>query len=77
MAARGAQPVWRMLLISFGMALTIAVGKIIISVLSAYAIAFFRWPLRMVAFWLIFITLMLPVGGAHHPDLRPSWPASA
>ena len=56
----GAQPVWRMLLISFGMALTIAVGKIIISVLSAYAVAFFRFPLRMVAFWVIFITLMLP-----------------
>ena len=57
----GAQPVWRMLLVSFGMAMTIAVLKITVSLLSAYAIAFFRWPLRMVAFWLIFITLMLPV----------------
>jgi sn-glycerol 3-phosphate transport system permease protein len=57
----GAQPVWRMLLVSFGMALTIAVGKIVISVLSAYAVTFFQWPLRMVAFWVIFITLMLPV----------------
>ncbi len=56
----GAQPVWRMLLVSFGMALTIAVGKIVISVLSAYAVAFFRFPLRTVAFWIIFITLMLP-----------------
>ena len=57
----GAQPVWRMLLVSFGMALTIALGKIVISVLSAYAVTFFQWPLRMVAFGVIFITLMLPV----------------
>ena len=56
----GAQPVWRMLMVSFGMALTIAVGKIVISVLSAYAVTFFRFPFRMVAFWVIFITLMLP-----------------
>ncbi len=42
-------------------ALGIAIGKIIISILSAYAIVFFRFPLRMVFFWLIFITLMLPV----------------
>jgi sn-glycerol 3-phosphate transport system permease protein len=58
---QGATPVWHMLAISFGMALAIAVGKIAISVLSAYAVAFFRFPLRMVAFWTIFITLMLPV----------------
>ena len=57
----GGQPVWRMLVVSFGMALSIAVGKIVISVLSAYAVTFFRWPLRMVAFSVIFITLMLPV----------------
>ena len=43
------------------MALTIAVGKIVISILSAYAITFFRFPFRMAAFWTIFITLMLPV----------------
>ena len=43
------------------MALGIAIGKICISILSAYAIVFFRLPLRMVFFWLIFITLMLPV----------------
>ena len=42
-------------------ALAIAVGKIVISILSAYAIVFFRFPGRMVAFWMIFITLMLPV----------------
>jgi sn-glycerol 3-phosphate transport system permease protein len=59
--APGAQPVWRMLLVSLGMALAIAVGKIVISILSAYAVTFFRFPFRMVAFWTIFITLMLPV----------------
>jgi sn-glycerol 3-phosphate transport system permease protein len=42
-------------------ALAIAVGKIAISITTAYAVVFFRFPLRMVVFWLIFITLMLPV----------------
>jgi sn-glycerol 3-phosphate transport system permease protein len=42
-------------------AVVIAVGKIVISILSAFAIVFFRFPLRLVFFWLIFITLMLPV----------------
>ena len=55
------QPVWRMLLVSFGMAVAIAVGKIVISVLSAFGIAFFRWPGRGLAFGVIFLTLMLPV----------------
>jgi sn-glycerol 3-phosphate transport system permease protein len=44
-------------IVAFG----IAIGKIIISILSAYAIVFFRFPGRMFFFWLIFITLMLPV----------------
>ncbi|HTN09830.1 MAG TPA: sn-glycerol-3-phosphate ABC transporter permease UgpE [Acetobacteraceae bacterium] len=57
----GSTPVWRMLLVSFGMALSIAVGKIAISLLSAYAVVFFRFPFRMLCFWTIFITLMLPV----------------
>lgn len=57
----GSQPIWHMLLVSLGMALGIAVGKIIISLLSAYAIVFFRFPFRRTAFWVIFITLMLPV----------------
>lgn len=43
------------------MALGIAIGKIMISILSAYAIVFFRFPFRMAIFWLIFVTLMLPV----------------
>ena len=54
-------PAGGMLLNSLVMATLIAVGKITISLLSAYAIAFFRFPGRMVFFWLIFITLMLPV----------------
>jgi sn-glycerol 3-phosphate transport system permease protein len=43
------------------MAVCIAAGKIAISLLSAYAVVFFSFPGRMVAFWMIFITLMLPV----------------
>ncbi|AWU93141.1 sn-glycerol-3-phosphate ABC transporter permease UgpE [Azospirillum ramasamyi] len=54
-------PVRTMMLNSLVMALAIALGKIAISILSAYAVAFFRFPLRMAFFWLIFITLMLPV----------------
>jgi len=54
-------PVSRMLLNSLIMALSIAIGKIIISLLSAFAIVYFRFPLRMFFFWMIFITLMLPV----------------
>lgn len=59
--ANGTIPVWHMLLISSAMALVIALGKIAISVLSAFAVVFFRFPLRRTAFWIIFITLMLPV----------------
>lgn len=50
-----------MLVNSLVMALIIAAGKIAISLTSAYAVVFFRFPFRMAAFWLIFITLMLPV----------------
>ncbi|KAA0016023.1 sn-glycerol-3-phosphate ABC transporter permease UgpE [Salinicola corii] len=46
---------------SLVMALGIAIGKIAISLLAAYAIVFFRFPCRTLCFWLIFITLMLPV----------------
>ena len=59
--AAGAGAVWRELLVSAAMAFTIAIGKIVVSILSAYAVTFFRFPFRMTAFWLIFITLMLPV----------------
>ncbi|MGB2182160.1 MAG: sn-glycerol-3-phosphate ABC transporter permease UgpE, partial [Pseudomonadales bacterium] len=54
-------PVWRMLLNSLVMALGISLGKIAISLTSAYAIIYFKFPFRMGFFWLIFITLMLPV----------------
>ncbi len=55
------EPVLPMLMNSFIMAMAIAVGKILISVLSAYAVVYFRFPLRRTAFWIIFLTLMLPV----------------
>jgi sn-glycerol 3-phosphate transport system permease protein len=45
------QPVWKI----------IASGKIAISIISAYAVVYFKFPFRMAAFWLIFMTLMLPV----------------
>ncbi|WP_108003639.1 sn-glycerol-3-phosphate ABC transporter permease UgpE [Mycoplana dimorpha] len=57
----GGVPVGTLLLNTTIVALGIAVGKIIISILSAYAIVFFRFRGRMFFFWLIFITLMLPV----------------
>jgi sn-glycerol 3-phosphate transport system permease protein len=50
-----------MLVNSTVMALGIALGKIAISIISAFAIVYFRFPLRMAFFWMIFITLMLPV----------------
>ncbi len=57
----GAPPIAPMMLNSLVMALSIALGKIAISILSAYAIVYFRFPFRMLAFWAIFVTLMLPV----------------
>ncbi|GAB4513638.1 MAG: sn-glycerol-3-phosphate ABC transporter permease UgpE [Anaerolineae bacterium] len=54
-------PVQILLWNSLRMALAITIGKIAISILSAYAIAFFRFPLRSFFFVLIFLTLMLPV----------------
>lgn len=55
------EPVIGMMLNSFIMAMAIALGKIFISVLSAYAVVYYRFPFRMAAFWIIFVTLMLPV----------------
>ena len=54
-------PVSTMLINSLIMAVGIAVGKIVISLLSAFAIVHFRFPGRSVFFWMIFLTLMLPV----------------
>lgn len=54
-------PVARMMWVSLVTALGIAIGKIVISLLSAFAVVYFRFPLRQVFFWMIFVTLMLPV----------------
>ena len=54
-------PVGRMMFNSLVSALVIALGKIAISLLSAFAIVYFRFPLRYFFFWMIFVTLMLPV----------------
>ena len=57
----GGLSVGLMLTNSFIMAIGITIGKIIVSLLAAFAIVYFRFPFRMVFFWLIFMTLMLPV----------------
>ncbi|NRF69087.1 sn-glycerol-3-phosphate ABC transporter permease UgpE [Aquincola sp. S2] len=54
-------PVARMMFVSLVTALVIAIAKIAISLLSAFAIVYFRFPFRMFFFWAIFVTLMLPV----------------
>jgi sn-glycerol 3-phosphate transport system permease protein len=64
------EPVGTMLLNSLIMALSIAIGKIAISILSAYAVVYFRFPFRMTAFWIIFITLMLPVEVRIYPTYK-------
>jgi len=56
-----AAPVGTMLYNSLVMALGVAIGKIAISILSAFAIVYFRFPLRNFFFWMIFVTLMLPI----------------
>ena len=53
--------VGRMMFVSLVMALTIAVGKIAVSLLSAFAIVYFRFPFRGFFFWAVFVTLMMPV----------------
>lgn len=60
-SSSGAPPLGLMLTNSLVMALAIAIGKIAISILSAFAIVYFRFPFRTAAFWAIFVTLMLPV----------------
>jgi len=55
------RPIGLMLMNSLVMAMMISVGKIVVSLLSAFAIVYFRFPFRMGFFWMIFITLMLPV----------------
>jgi sn-glycerol 3-phosphate transport system permease protein len=63
-------PVGLMMWNSLLMAVIIAVGKIIISLMSAYAIVFFRIPFRSFFFWMIFVTLMLPVEVRIIPTLK-------
>ncbi|OWT80555.1 MULTISPECIES: sn-glycerol-3-phosphate ABC transporter permease UgpE [unclassified Achromobacter] len=54
-------PVARMMYVSLVMALSISIGKIVISMMSAFAVVYFRFRFRMFFFWMIFVTLMLPV----------------
>ncbi|MDF1485909.1 sn-glycerol-3-phosphate ABC transporter permease UgpE [Ramlibacter sp. H39-3-26] len=54
-------PVARMMWVSLVCALTITFGKIAISLLSAFAVVYFRFPFKPLCFWAIFVTLMLPV----------------
>ncbi|NVM86939.1 sn-glycerol-3-phosphate ABC transporter permease UgpE [Variovorax sp. SG517] len=54
-------PVAHMMWVSLVTALVIAIGKIAISLLSAFAIVYFRFPFKKICFWAIFVTLMLPV----------------
>jgi len=56
-----AAPVGRMMLNSLVVALVIPLGKISISIIASFAIVYFRFPLRNFFFWMIFVTLMLPV----------------
>src|ERR1700750_575519 len=64
------EPVGQMLMNSFISAMGIALGKIFISVLSAYAVVYFRFPFRKIAFWIIFVTLMLPVEVRIYPTYK-------
>jgi sn-glycerol 3-phosphate transport system permease protein len=59
--AGSSAPVGRMMFVSLVMALGIAIGKIVISLMSAFAIVYFRFRFREFFFWAIFVTLMLPV----------------
>jgi sn-glycerol 3-phosphate transport system permease protein len=54
-------PALPMMGISLASALIIAIGKIAISILSAFAIVYFRFPAKNLVFWMVFVTLMLPV----------------
>jgi len=64
------EPVSHLLINSLISATGIAVGKILISILSAYAVVYFRFPFRKTAFWIIFVTLMLPVEVRIYPTYK-------
>ncbi|ETO93107.1 sn-glycerol 3-phosphate transport system permease protein [Legionella longbeachae] len=61
LAATGGEPVTKMLINSFMMAILIAAGKIILALLSAFALVYFKLPFKRVWFVLILLTMMLPV----------------
>ena len=63
-------PALPMLATSLVSALSISVGKIVISLLSAFAIVYFRFPLRTLVFWMVFVTLMLPVEVRIYPTYK-------
>jgi sn-glycerol 3-phosphate transport system permease protein len=65
--------VMHMMWVSFMTAMIITVGKIAISLLSAFAIVYFRFPFKMLCFWAIFLTLMLPV----EVRILPTYPVAA
>jgi sn-glycerol 3-phosphate transport system permease protein len=69
-ARTSSEPVGLMLLNSLTMALIIASGKIAISIISSFAVVYFKFPFRMAAFWMIFITLMLPVEVRIYPTYK-------
>src|SRR5215208_1527367 len=64
------EPVGTMLFNSLVMALCISLGKIAISIISAYSVVYFRFPFRKAAFWIIFVTLMLPVEVRIYPTYK-------
>ncbi|MBN9089836.1 MAG: sn-glycerol-3-phosphate ABC transporter permease UgpE [Reyranella sp.] len=57
----GSVPLAMTLFNSMVMSLGIVIGKLLISIIAAFAIVYFKFPLRMTCFWAIFVTLMLPV----------------
>ena len=69
-ARTSGQSVGGMMVNSFIMAMGIAIGKILISILSAFAVVYFNFPFRKTAFWIIFITLMLPVEVRIYPTYK-------
>ncbi len=70
MRQAGAPPIALMMWNSLVMALAITIGKLAISIISAFAIVYFRFPFRIFFFWVIFVTLMLPVEVRIIPTFR-------
>ncbi len=64
------EPVGTMMLNSFIMAVVIACGKIALSIISAFALVYYRFPGRTAVFWLIFLTLMLPIEVRIYPTYK-------